>query len=107
MRICLNMIIKNEAPVIDRCLASVKPWIDRWYLWTRTQLMCCKADANAHCRHSREGGNPRQRTTKALVSQSSRLDPRLRGDDKKNVLMVLGMSGVVYYQINSCLSRYC
>lgn len=30
--ICLNMIIKNEAPVIDRCLASVKPWIDRWVI---------------------------------------------------------------------------
>ncbi len=30
--ICLNMIIKNEAPVIDRCLASVKPWIDRWMI---------------------------------------------------------------------------
>ncbi|WP_420998361.1 glycosyltransferase [Cupriavidus sp. 30B13] len=29
-RICLNMIVKNEAPVIARCLASVKPWIDRW-----------------------------------------------------------------------------
>jgi hypothetical protein len=28
--ICLNMIVKNEAPVIERCLASVKPWIDRW-----------------------------------------------------------------------------
>lgn len=30
--ICLNMIIKNEAPVIERCLASVKPWIDRWVI---------------------------------------------------------------------------
>jgi Glycosyl transferase family 2 len=28
--ICLNMIVKDEAPVIERCLASVKPWIDRW-----------------------------------------------------------------------------
>ncbi|EHP44847.1 family 2 glycosyl transferase, partial [Cupriavidus basilensis OR16] len=31
-RICLNMIVKNEAPVIARCLASVKPWIDRWVI---------------------------------------------------------------------------
>ena len=29
-RICLNMIVKNEAPVIERCLASVRPWIDHW-----------------------------------------------------------------------------
>jgi hypothetical protein len=81
--ICLNMIIKNEAPVIERCLASVKPWIDRWYLWTRAQLLGCRTDANTHYRHSREGGNPPLRTTKLLPSQSSRLDPRLRGDDEK------------------------
>ncbi|PLC04795.1 glycosyl transferase [Variovorax sp. RO1] len=31
-RICLNMIVKNEAPVITRCLASVKPWIDHWVI---------------------------------------------------------------------------
>ncbi|WP_231908137.1 glycosyltransferase [Cupriavidus sp. USMAHM13] len=30
--ICLNMIVKNEAPVITRCLASVRPWIDRWVI---------------------------------------------------------------------------
>ena len=29
-RIRLNMIVKNEAHVILRCLASVKPWIDSW-----------------------------------------------------------------------------
>lgn len=29
-RICLNMIVKNEAHVIERCFASVKPFIDRW-----------------------------------------------------------------------------
>ncbi len=28
--ICLNMIVKDEAPVIRRCLASVKPFVDRW-----------------------------------------------------------------------------
>lgn len=31
-RICLNMIVKNEAPVIMRCLASVKPWVDHWVI---------------------------------------------------------------------------
>jgi glycosyltransferase involved in cell wall biosynthesis len=30
MRICLNMIVRNEVAVIARCLASVKPWIDCW-----------------------------------------------------------------------------
>ncbi|MBF5004835.1 glycosyltransferase [Diaphorobacter caeni] len=30
--ICLNMIVKNEAHVIERCLASVRPWIDRWVI---------------------------------------------------------------------------
>lgn len=30
MRICLSMIVKNEAAVIERCLASVKPWIHAW-----------------------------------------------------------------------------
>ncbi len=30
--ICLNMIVKNEAPVIERCLASVKDLIDYWVI---------------------------------------------------------------------------
>jgi glycosyltransferase involved in cell wall biosynthesis len=30
MRICLNMIVKNEAHVIERCLRSVRPYIDSW-----------------------------------------------------------------------------
>ncbi|MBS0453138.1 MAG: glycosyltransferase family 2 protein [Proteobacteria bacterium] len=30
--ICLNMIVKNEAPVIERCLASVRPWVDHWVI---------------------------------------------------------------------------
>src|SRR3954467_13946302 len=30
--ICLNMIVKNEAPVIGRCLDSVLPFIDRWVI---------------------------------------------------------------------------
>ncbi len=30
MRICLNMIVRNEAAVIERCLRSVRPFIDSW-----------------------------------------------------------------------------
>ncbi len=30
--ICLNMIVKNEAPVIRRCLMSVRPLIDHWVI---------------------------------------------------------------------------
>ena len=30
--ICLNMIVKNEAPVIERCLASVKDLINYWVI---------------------------------------------------------------------------
>ena len=30
--ICLCMIVKNEAPVIRRCLASVRPLIDHWII---------------------------------------------------------------------------
>ena len=30
--ICLNMIVKNESPVIERCLASVKKLIDYWVI---------------------------------------------------------------------------
>ncbi len=30
--VCLNMIVKNESPVIQRCLASVKPLIDSWVI---------------------------------------------------------------------------
>ena len=30
--ICLNMIVKNESKVIERCLASVKPLIDYWVI---------------------------------------------------------------------------
>ncbi len=32
MKICLNMIVKDEASVIERCLASVKPVIDHWVI---------------------------------------------------------------------------
>lgn len=31
-RISLSMIVKNEAPVIKRCLDSVRPWIDQWVI---------------------------------------------------------------------------
>ncbi len=31
-KICLNMIVKNEAHVIARCLTSVRPFIDRWVI---------------------------------------------------------------------------
>lgn len=30
--VCLNMIVKNEAPVIRRCLESVKPLIQHWVI---------------------------------------------------------------------------
>jgi glycosyltransferase involved in cell wall biosynthesis len=30
--VCLNMIVKNEAPVIARCLASLRPIIDYWVI---------------------------------------------------------------------------
>jgi glycosyltransferase involved in cell wall biosynthesis len=30
--ICLNMIVRNEAPVIRRCLESVRPLIDHWVI---------------------------------------------------------------------------
>lgn len=32
MYICLNMIVKNEAGVIRRCLALVKRWVDHWMI---------------------------------------------------------------------------
>lgn len=32
MKICLNMIVKNESKVIERCLRSVMPWIDYWVI---------------------------------------------------------------------------
>jgi glycosyltransferase involved in cell wall biosynthesis len=32
MTVCLSMIVKNEASVIARCLASVKPFIDSWVI---------------------------------------------------------------------------
>jgi len=31
-KICLNMIVRNEAKVIERCLASVKPIIHTWVI---------------------------------------------------------------------------
>lgn len=31
-RICLNMIVKDESPVIGRCLDSVLPFIDHWVI---------------------------------------------------------------------------
>ena len=30
--ICLSMIVKNEAPVIKRCIDSVLPFIDHWII---------------------------------------------------------------------------
>ncbi len=31
-RVCLNMIVKNEAHVIERCLRSVLPFVDSWVI---------------------------------------------------------------------------
>lgn len=31
-KVCLNMIVKNESAVIERCLGSVKPFIDYWVI---------------------------------------------------------------------------
>jgi glycosyltransferase involved in cell wall biosynthesis len=31
-RICLNMIVRDESAVIERCLASVRPHVDRWVI---------------------------------------------------------------------------
>ena len=31
-KLCLSMIVKNEAPVIRRCLDSVRPFIDHWII---------------------------------------------------------------------------
>ncbi|HSX37590.1 MAG TPA: glycosyltransferase [Chlamydiales bacterium] len=31
-RVCLNMIVKDESPVIERCLNSVKAFIDYWVI---------------------------------------------------------------------------
>lgn len=30
--VCLNMIVRNESAVIERCLASVRPFIDSWVI---------------------------------------------------------------------------
>ena len=30
--LCLNMIVKNEVPVVTRCLTSVRPFIDYWVI---------------------------------------------------------------------------
>ncbi len=30
--VCLNMIVKNEAGIIERCLAAARPAIDRWVI---------------------------------------------------------------------------
>jgi tetratricopeptide (TPR) repeat protein len=30
--VCLNMIVRDESAVIERCLASVRPWIDHWVI---------------------------------------------------------------------------
>ncbi len=32
MSICLNMIVRDEAAIIERCLASVRPFIDHWVI---------------------------------------------------------------------------
>lgn len=32
MSVCLNMIVRDEAAVIERCLASVLPYIDSWVI---------------------------------------------------------------------------
>lgn len=49
--VCLNMIVKNEAPVIRRCLDSVRPFIDRWVIvdtgstdGTQAQIQECLCD---------------------------------------------------------------
>jgi len=31
-KLCLNMIVKNEAAILERCLSAVAPWIDAWVI---------------------------------------------------------------------------
>ena len=31
-RLCLNMIVRDESAVIERCLASVRPHVDHWVI---------------------------------------------------------------------------
>src|SRR3954467_653686 len=31
-RVCLNMIVRDESAVIERCLASVRPHVDHWVI---------------------------------------------------------------------------
>ena len=31
-RVCLNMIVKNESKVIERCLVSTRPFVDTWVI---------------------------------------------------------------------------
>ena len=52
--ICLNMIVRDEAPVIERCLASVRPFIDRWLI-VDTGSMDGTAELVEHALHGIPG----------------------------------------------------
>ncbi len=78
--ICVNMIVKNEARVIERCLASIRPWIDSWVIvdtgstdGTQELIRRCMADlpGELHERPWRDFGSNR---SEAIELAQSRAD---------------------------------
>lgn len=76
--ICLNMIVKNEAPVIQRCLESVLPLIDSWVVVDTgstdgtqdiVRRVLCGVPGTIHEREWRNFGH--NRTEAAALARSS------------------------------------
>lgn len=80
--LCLNMIVKNEAPVIRRCLDSVKPFINRWVIvdtgsndGTQDIVRECLADipGELHERPWKDFGHNRSEALRLALGQADYL----------------------------------
>ena len=96
--ICLNMIVKDEAHVIERCLASVKPWIDRWVIvdtgssdGTQQVIRECMRDIPGEL-HERPWKNFAHNRNEALQLARAQADYLLFIDADEQLLMPQGFA---------------
>ena len=92
------MIVRNEAPVIERCLASVKPWVDHWVIVDTgstdgTQALVRRAMAGvAGELHERPWRNFAHNRNEALQLARARADHLLFIDADEQLAVPAGFS---------------
>ncbi len=96
--VCLNMIVKDESPVIERCLKSVKPFIDTWVIvdtgstdGTQKLISQCMQGVSGEL-HQREWKNFAHNRNEALALAKNKADYLLFIDADEELVPEKGFS---------------